>query len=103
MTKPMISRDASQRLAVELCSLPINAYPEVCIQIAAAFGLSCCGELITNGIDVIINDFSSVQFDVEIAWDNWSGLVVTAKTPASEPLIHQICKWLECLEIATQN
>ena len=31
---------------------------------------------------------------VGLEWDNWSGFIVVAKTPESEPLVHAIAEWL---------
>lgn len=93
MTAPTIRRDASERLAVEIFDIPMEMYPSLCQEIALAFGLSHDGKLVTNGVDVAFMDFRSDLGAVEMAWDNWSGFIVTAKARESEPLIQQISEW----------
>ena len=94
MSTPMIDRDASGRLAVDVFDIPMEMYPSLCREIAFEFGLIHDGKLITNSADVAFMDFRSDQGTVEMAWDNWSGFIVTAKSPESEPLIRRISDWL---------
>jgi hypothetical protein len=100
---PTINRDASGRLAVEAFDVPIEQYPALCQRIASAFGLASSGQLVTNAADVAFMEFKSEQAIVEMAWDNWSGFIVTAKSLESEPLIHRITEWMaECNTDATK-
>jgi hypothetical protein len=62
--------------------------------VASAFGLAADGDWVTNGVDVAFRDYRLGGQAVGLAWDNWTGLTVFAKTPLSEPLVEQIAEWL---------
>jgi hypothetical protein len=96
MRQPTISRDASGRLTVEVFDIPMEQYAALCQRIATDFGLTSSDELVTNVADVAFMDFTTSKGAlVEIAWDNWSGFIVTAKSTEDEPLIHRIKKWFD--------
>ncbi|MBL8818553.1 MAG: hypothetical protein JNL58_21170 [Planctomyces sp.] len=99
MPTPTVSRDASGRLAVEVFDIPIELFPSMCREIAMAFELSRDCNLVTNGVDVVFMDFNSEAGSIEMAWDNWSGFIVTAKSRESEPLVQRISEWLMDREI----
>ena len=103
MSVPTVSRDASGRLAVEIFNIPMEMYSSLCQDIALAFGLSHDGVLVTNAVDVAFMDFKSDLATVEMAWDNWSGFVVTAKSGESEPLIQRISEWFVNRETESAN
>jgi hypothetical protein len=93
MSDPAVSRDTSGRLAVELFDIPMEMYPSLCHEIALAFGLSLDCSPVANSVDVVLTDFRSDFGSVEMAWDNWSGFIVTAKGLESEPLVRRIYEW----------
>ena len=93
MFDPTLSRDASGRLAVEVVDIPMDMYSSLCQKIELAFALSRDSNPVTNGVDVVSTDFRSELGAVEMAWDNWSGFIVTAKVHESEPLVLRIYEW----------
>lgn len=103
MSTPTVSRDASGRLAVEVFDIPVEVYPSVCREIAMAFELSRDCNLVTNGVDVVFVDFQSEAGTIEMAWDNWSGFIVTAKSRESEPLVQRISEWFIDREIQVEK
>ena len=86
-------RDASQRLTFEMFELPADSYRAVCGEIVDGFGLVPDNELV-NGWDVVFQDYRQGEQIVGLEWDNWSGFIVVAKTPSSEPLVQEIGAWL---------
>ncbi len=46
-------------------------------------------------LDVAFMDYRRNEQLVELAWDNWSGFIVTAKTTDSQPLVREIASWLQ--------
>ncbi len=94
MNEPAVSRDASGRLAVEVFDIPMEMYRVLCQEIALAFGLSGERDSVTHGVDVVFMDFRPEFGVIEMAWDHWSGFMVTAKVPESEPLVRRIYEWL---------
>ncbi len=70
-------------------------YPQVCATIATAFSLTPECASFGAGLDVVFMDYRRNDQLVELAWDNWSGLIATAKTTDSEPLVREIASWLQ--------
>jgi hypothetical protein len=58
------------------------------------FNLAPHAALVTNGWDIVFQDFRRGEQVVGLEWDNWTGFTVVAKTPASEPLVQDIAAWL---------
>lgn len=87
-------RDASGRLTFEMFRIPPDRYPAICSAIAAAFKLSPERALVTNGVDIVFQAYRRGEQVIELAWDNWMGFTVCAKTPNAEPLTQEIGAWL---------
>jgi len=87
-------RDASDRLSFEMFRVPASNYAAVCAAVAAAFPLSPDVRSFDAVEDAVSMDFRCGQQVVELAWDNWSGFIVTAKTADSESLVREIADWL---------
>jgi hypothetical protein len=87
-------RDASGRLTYELQSVPSARYLEFVQRIVDRAGLAPAGVPVV-GLDLLSTEFTKGEARVSIDWDNWSGLIVTALTPASEPLVRAIGAQLE--------
>jgi hypothetical protein len=83
-------RDASGRLTFESFDIPADLYPAICGAIAAAFNLAPERELVTNGLDVLFQDYRRGDQVIGLAWDNWTGFTVCAKTTNSEALVQEI-------------
>jgi hypothetical protein len=88
------NRDASGRLTYEMFRVPSSEYAAVCIFVVAAFSLEAHSTMVV-GPDQMFWDFRRGEQVVELGWDNWSGVVVTAKNPNAEPLIREIGEFLE--------
>lgn len=86
-------RDASGRLTFNLFRVSCGSYRVICEAVAAAFGLSPETSL-TDGPDVVFQDYRLCDQIVGLEWDNWAGFTVVAKNPASESLVRDIATWL---------
>jgi hypothetical protein len=87
-------RDASWRLTFEMSRAPGGSYRPICDAVVATFHLTTHSELVTNGVDVVFQDYRLGDQVVGLEWDNWCGFMVVAKTPAAEPLVQEIAAWL---------
>jgi hypothetical protein len=94
MADNQIHRDASGRLTFEMFRAPGDHYHAMCDAIAMAFDLVPEKSVITNGVDVVFQDYRRGEQVVGLEWDNWSGFMVVAKTPDSESLVREIADWL---------
>ena len=86
-------RDASNRLCYEIHDADSLQYPELSATVASEFNLTPVGDLIT-GHDEMFRDYTDGSFHIGLEWDNWSGFIVVAKTPESEPLGESIGAFL---------
>jgi hypothetical protein len=86
-------RDSSDRLTFD-APIPPEDYPQVCRELADAFGLSPANTLVM-GPDQMFWDFQRGEQVVGFDWDIWSQFMVVAKTPTAEPLVEEIAQWLE--------
>jgi hypothetical protein len=87
-------RDASSRLTFGMFRAEARSYAEMCAALADAFQLVPANPLITDGMDVVFRDYRRDEQIVEIAWDNWTGFSVVAKSPDSESLVQEIGDFL---------
>jgi hypothetical protein len=87
-------RDSSERLTFELSRVSAADYPEVCKAVVTAFGLVPDYESFAAGLDVVFMDYRRGEQVVEMAWDNWTGFTVVAKSTNSEPLVREMAAWL---------
>jgi hypothetical protein len=94
MPDELFKRDASGRLAFVMSRIPMNSYPALCNAIAAEFRIIPQATPVTNSCDIIFQDFGRGDQVVGLEWDNWSGFIITAKTPPSESLVREIAAWL---------
>jgi hypothetical protein len=94
MANNEFSRDASGRLTFEMFRAPADHYREICAAIATAFDLAPEKSPITNGVDIVFQDYRRGEQVVGLEWDNWSGFMVVAKTPDTESLVREIADWL---------
>lgn len=94
MADNQFCRDASDRLTFEMFRVPADSYCAVRDALVDSFRLVPDNPLVTNGFDIVFQDFRRGELAVGLEWDNWSGFIVTAKTPESEPLVQEIASWL---------
>ena len=94
MADVRLSRDASGRLFFDLFQVSAADYPDVCKAVAVAFSLSPSPTSFAAGLDAVAMDYRRGDQVVELAWDNWSGFIVTGKTSGSDPLVGDIARWL---------
>lgn len=87
-------RDASGRLSFEMFKIPGEAYFTICQELATALQLEPIGTLVTDFGSTLFQDYRRGSEVVGLEWDNWSGFIVVAKTPESEPLVEAIADWL---------
>jgi hypothetical protein len=71
-------RDASGRLTFELSRIP--AAQE--------------NALVTNGYDIVFQDYRRGEQVVGLEWDNWTGFTVVSKSTSSESLVEEIGAWM---------
>jgi hypothetical protein len=86
-------RDASHRLCFEMLEVDSLDYPKLAAHIVARFGLSPTSELIMGSHEMFC-DYTDGNCTVGLEWDNWSGFIVTAKTPEAESLVSSIGEFL---------
>ncbi len=103
MSDSCLSRDFSERLSFEMFRVVSADYPQVCATIATAFSLTPECASFGTGLDVVFMDYRRYEQLVELAWDNWSGFIVTAKSTDSEPLVREIASWLQCSQWALRT
>ena len=87
-------RDASDRLTFSLNKAPAAIYKPLCEAIANNFGLSPHSGLVTDGYDVIFQDYARGEQIIGMEWDIWSDFTVVANSTQSEPLVQEIGAWL---------
>ena len=74
--------------------VPAADYPERCKAVVTTCGLVPDYESFAAGLDAVFMDYRRGEQVVEMAWDNWSGFMVVAKTAGSEALVREIATWL---------
>jgi hypothetical protein len=94
MPDNQFTRDFSGRLTFEMFRVPIEDYPAVCHAVVAEFHLAQHDQLVTNLCDFFCWDYHRGEQVVSFAWDNWTGFMVIANAPISEPLVRDIGDWL---------
>jgi hypothetical protein len=87
-------RDASGRLTFGMFRPPADSYLAVRDSIVTTFHLSPHNALVSNGVDIVFQDFQRGDQIVGLEWDNWTGFTLVAKNPASETLVQDIATWL---------
>lgn len=87
-------RNASDQLVVTLKEAPSLSYRIIRWKICRRFNLKKNGKYVKSH-DQKFQEFRGGRGVVDIAWDNWSGFMVTALTKDSEPLVREIGSWLE--------
>lgn len=95
MGKPVgaFSRDASDRLCFEMSSISDDEYLELAAKVVDQFGLKSDSGLIV-GPDQLVANYSRGPLSIGLDWDVWSGFIVTAQSPDSEPLVQAIAAFL---------
>ena len=101
MPDNQIRRDASGRLTFEMFHVSADSYRAVRDAVVSAFQLEPETAPVTNGCDIVFQDFRRGEHVVGLEWDNWTGFTVVAKTPASESIVRDIAAWLLQSEWAT--
>jgi hypothetical protein len=94
MPENRFGRDASGRLTYEMFRVLGGEYAAVCTAVVAAFSLEAHTTMVV-GPDQMFWDFRRGEQVVELGWDNWSGVIVTARNPEAEPLVREIGAFLE--------
>ncbi|MBI3862717.1 MAG: hypothetical protein HY290_12575 [Planctomycetia bacterium] len=87
-------RNASGQLTFEMSDVPADRYAAVRDAISAEFGLAPHNPPVTNGCDIIFQDFRLGEQIVGLEWDHWTSFTIVAQTPASEPLVQKIAAWV---------
>jgi len=62
--------------------------------VAGTFELAPHTAPVTNGYDIVFQDYRRGEQILGLEWDNWTGFTVVAKSSASEPLVREIAAWL---------
>lgn len=88
-------RDGSNRKTYEVFDLPGEAYVATVESIVKRFALELSEPPISNFVDVIFCGFCRGEAAVQLAWDNWSGFIVTAMNSQAELLVEQIAEFME--------
>jgi hypothetical protein len=91
--KVEIRRDANDRLVASLPEVPATEYGQLAAAVAGRFRLAALGDSVV-GLDEVFRDYGRGSKRIGIEWDNWSGFIVVAKTPESEPLVEGIARYL---------
>lgn len=96
-------RDASGRLTFEIFRVSAEEYFAVRDAVVISFGLVPEGTPVTDGIDLVFQVFRRGDQVVELAWENWTGFTVGARTTASEVLVREVAAWLTKSRWATKQ
>jgi len=91
--KLTLSRDASNRLTVEIPSAEASEYKSIAKEIVNQFKLEKANEMVV-GLDEIFQEYKKGTCLVGLEWDNWSGFSVVAKNVEAEELVNEISKYL---------
>jgi hypothetical protein len=75
-------------------NVPADSYWAVCNDLMVALQLVPVGTLVTDFMAIVFQDYRRDSQVIGLEWDNWSGFIVVAKTPESEPLVHSVAEWL---------
>jgi hypothetical protein len=94
MADNQFRRDASNRLTFEMFRVAAADYPAVCQELATALALTADPATFLAGPDLLAMHFRRGQCVIELAWDNWTGFMVIAPTPISEPIVREAGAWL---------
>jgi hypothetical protein len=94
MAANQIWRDAAGRLTFSMGGAPAGSYQRMCEAVAATFKLVRQAGLVTNGFDIVFQDYRRNEQVVGLEWDNWMGYMVVAKTPDSAFMVQEIATWL---------
>lgn len=86
-------RDASNRLCFEIHAVESQQYPELAATVASQFNLTPAGDVVV-GPDQMFRDYTNASALIGLDWDIWSGVIVVAKTPGSEPFVESIGAFL---------
>ena len=87
-------RNASNCLVFTLDEAPADNYKLLCDAIADAFGLVPHSSVVSNGYDIVFQDYARGEQIVSLEWDNWFSFMVVAESPQSEALVQEIGTWL---------
>ena len=96
-------RIAAGRLAFSLGRVSADSYRSLCKEVAETFELSARPGLISNGYDIVFQDYLRGDQIVSLEWDNWMGFLVVAQTTESEPMVQEIGNWLLKSKWATET
>ena len=83
-------RDTSNRLTFEMSRVAAADYPTVSQAVATAFSLTPDPATFLAGLDLVSMHFRRGDCAVELAWENWTGFMVIAKTPDADLLVREI-------------
>jgi hypothetical protein len=72
---------------------PAESYPAISKELAVAFELVPAGP-VTAGLDLVVREYRRGDAVIDLAWDNWSGFFVTARSAAAGPLVGEIGTYL---------
>jgi hypothetical protein len=89
-------------MVFEMPRIPTDSYWAVRDAVAARFHLATHNEMVTNGYDIIFQDYQLGEQIVGLEWDNWTGFTVVSETAASESLVEEIGAWLQQSQWATE-
>ena len=87
------TRDASGRYCFERSDVSDDEYPALVARIVDQFDLRPDSGL-TVGPDQLFANYSRGPLVIGLDWDVWSGFIVTAHSPDSEPLVQAIGSFL---------
>jgi hypothetical protein len=87
-------RDASGRLTFEMIRISAESYREACGGIAAAFQLAQDNAPVTNGWDIVFQDYRRGKQVIGLEWDNWTEFTIVSKTTSSDSLVEEIGAWM---------
>src|SRR4051794_40727347 len=90
MAEPRLTRDASGRRFFGLSWVPAADRPALCGAVAAAFSPSPSLGSFVAGLEAVAMDGRRGDLVVEMAWDNRSGFIVTAKFIHAESLVGEV-------------
>ncbi|MCC9601336.1 hypothetical protein LOC67_12335 [Stieleria sp. JC731] len=97
--RAVLGRDASGRLELSVLEVPLQSFLDFSNEIAQTFSLQPKSDFVTDGAEfasiVFRHDHSKNQVsNIEMAWDHWSGLIITASDSNAEATVQRIHDWM---------
>ena len=94
LNKPIEYLDASGRLTIGFVNVNASSYSGITNAVVAHFDLRQASTRV-HETDTILQDFKKGNDVIGLEWENRSGYNIKAKNQSSEPLVHDVAKYVQ--------